>query len=480
MTHEMSQPSCNVNFDILNPDKNEGGFSPVQLAEGFDIVFVRSRSETADILRETAGLANGGDLSTTPLSKRIRLYGDPTLTGCEITEVSTGGSVPVLQATNNSAFGVLLVAGQLVRGGKQNRGINTDIFIEAGKSAQIPVTCVEQGRWSGGAGAGFGFAGFEPVTVRSAKARDVAESARRNRSHAANQQQVWDAVAAVAQDVGVQSSSSDLLQSLRAVKARIAAGPGSTQTGASSGVPSGARTRSSEELAHTEELLQRLRAEALSLSRDVHGEIERGGDISSLGASLPQLRRRLDTLLRELTLLETQRSQILERQRGEGDGANQALRVSHEAIAQADKLATAANGMLVFFNGEFVAGDLFAERAWFSKLYGELRDSTILSWESVSRRAQREGRAIDPLASQRVMGAARTVVRDTLAGDWSERATPAHGRALLLEHPFLQSSAIAADGDAPLHLLLGTKQPAPFTQGGDTAMRTRLGRPPLR
>ena len=478
MTHVMSQPSCTVNFDILNPDKNEGGYSPVQLAEGFDVVFVRSRSETDEILREAAGSGADGDLGTPPLSKRIRLYGDPTLTDCEITEVSTGGSVPVLQANNKSAFGVLLVAGQLVRGGKQNRGINTDIFIEAGKSAQIPVTCVEQGRWSGGDNAGFGFAGFEPVTVRCAKARDVAESARRSRSHAANQQQVWDAVAAVAQDVGVRSSSSDLLQSLREVKARIAAGPVSRPAGARMGAPTG----SDEELAHTEELLQRLRAEALTLSRDVHGAIERGGDISSLGGGLAQLRRRLDTLLREVMLLETRRNQILERRRSEGagEGADQALRVSHEAIARADKLATAANGMLVFFNGEFVAGDLFAERAWFSTLYGELRDSTILSWESVSRRAQREGRAIDPLASQRVMGAARTVVRDTLAGDWSERATPAHGRALLLEHPFLQSSAIAADGDAPLHVLLGTKQPAPFTQGGDTAMRTRLGRPPLR
>jgi len=55
MTHVMSQPSCTVNFDILNPDKNEGAYSPVQLAEGFDVVFVRSRSETEEILREAVG-----------------------------------------------------------------------------------------------------------------------------------------------------------------------------------------------------------------------------------------------------------------------------------------------------------------------------------------------------------------------------------------------------------------------------------------
>jgi hypothetical protein len=43
---------------------------------------------------------------------------------------------------------VLFVEGQELRGAKQNRVLNTSIMIEQHSQVPIPVSCVEQGRWS--------------------------------------------------------------------------------------------------------------------------------------------------------------------------------------------------------------------------------------------------------------------------------------------------------------------------------------------
>src|SRR5262249_20122434 len=42
---------------------------------------------------------------------------------------------------------VLLLEGEGLRGGKQNRILNTSVLIPARSSVEIPVSCVEQHRW---------------------------------------------------------------------------------------------------------------------------------------------------------------------------------------------------------------------------------------------------------------------------------------------------------------------------------------------
>ncbi len=56
-------------------------------------------------------------------------------------------SVPELVATSTAETPVVLVGGEQVIGGLQNRVLNTTILVAAHVTQKIPVTCVEAGRW---------------------------------------------------------------------------------------------------------------------------------------------------------------------------------------------------------------------------------------------------------------------------------------------------------------------------------------------
>ncbi len=68
--------------------------------------------------------------------------------GFAITEKSAGGSVPELVVRNPLGEDVLLYDGEELVGAKQNRILNVAVLVGAGTSIPIPVTCVEEGRWS--------------------------------------------------------------------------------------------------------------------------------------------------------------------------------------------------------------------------------------------------------------------------------------------------------------------------------------------
>jgi hypothetical protein len=65
--------------------------------------------------------------------------------------ISESGNVNSLRIENSSDEPVLLVAGEIVEGGLQDRAIAHDVIVPAGASDEIAVFCVEQGRWSAGA-----------------------------------------------------------------------------------------------------------------------------------------------------------------------------------------------------------------------------------------------------------------------------------------------------------------------------------------
>lgn len=65
-----------------------------------------------------------------------------------ITETDEAGHVPELRVANTSHRKVLLLDGEELVGAKQNRVLNVTVLIGPTTETIIPVSCVEQGRWS--------------------------------------------------------------------------------------------------------------------------------------------------------------------------------------------------------------------------------------------------------------------------------------------------------------------------------------------
>ena len=65
----------------------------------------------------------------------------------QVLEVSEGGNVPTLKVRNTGDLPVLMIVGEELIGAKQNRVLNTSLLVPAQSELNIPVSCVEQGRW---------------------------------------------------------------------------------------------------------------------------------------------------------------------------------------------------------------------------------------------------------------------------------------------------------------------------------------------
>src|SRR2546427_13102177 len=63
-----------------------------------------------------------------------------------IEEIDEGGSVPTLRLHNGAEWPVLLLDGEELGGGRQNREMNTTVLVAAQTTVTIPVSCVEHGR----------------------------------------------------------------------------------------------------------------------------------------------------------------------------------------------------------------------------------------------------------------------------------------------------------------------------------------------
>ncbi|MBX6365997.1 MAG: TIGR02452 family protein, partial [Gemmatimonadetes bacterium] len=57
------------------------------------------------------------------------------------------GTVPALEAVNSGARDVLVLDGEQLIGARQNRMTNRSILLPALATTEIPVSCMEQGRW---------------------------------------------------------------------------------------------------------------------------------------------------------------------------------------------------------------------------------------------------------------------------------------------------------------------------------------------
>jgi len=124
-----------------------------------------------------------------------------------VEEVSEGGSVPELLVENKGDTRVLFIEGEELIGAKQNRILNTSILIAAGMKTRIPVSCVEQGRWSYKSKQ-FGSSGSHSSSkMRHALKKSVSQSAKAGQGHKSDQGEVWEEVDSLLCRMGSASSS---------------------------------------------------------------------------------------------------------------------------------------------------------------------------------------------------------------------------------------------------------------------------------
>ena len=123
--------------------------------------------------------------------------------GLVIDELDTA-SVQALRATNPTNKPVLLVEGEHFLGGKQNRAVNTSVLVDSMSSLEVPVSCLEQGRW--GSRMSWRRAdAFAPARVRATKRAGVSRSMRESGSRHGDQDSVWEEVGATLRSEGVAS-----------------------------------------------------------------------------------------------------------------------------------------------------------------------------------------------------------------------------------------------------------------------------------
>ena len=116
--------------------------------------------------------------------------------GVIIKELESGPSVRDLVVENPTRTAVLLYEGEEVLGAQQNRNFDTSVLIRAGERLQVPVSCMEAGRWDASRHA----EEFRPApqtadpTLRRHKARQAQENIAAGAESRADQDAVWSEI----------------------------------------------------------------------------------------------------------------------------------------------------------------------------------------------------------------------------------------------------------------------------------------------
>jgi len=138
-----------------------------------------------------------------------------------VAEVSEGGSVPELSVLNTSGRMVLILDGEEVVGAKQNRIVNTTILVAAGAKTVIPVSCVEQGRWTYDTPEFRSEGRVMASKMRASKAEQVKFSLRTSGEFASDQGAIWGEIRDLLCDMEAESPSAAMSAVYRKERPRL-------------------------------------------------------------------------------------------------------------------------------------------------------------------------------------------------------------------------------------------------------------------
>jgi len=129
-------------------------------------------------------------------------------------EVTETGTVNELLVENNSKKPILLLAGEVVRGGKQDRMVGKDMILGPGKTRKIAVFCIEHGRW-------VSYEGKQDFKSSSLMAdKLVRQKAQTRGGSSGNQSRVWDEVAKSLSEYDVSAPTGNYQEILKSDKFR--------------------------------------------------------------------------------------------------------------------------------------------------------------------------------------------------------------------------------------------------------------------
>jgi ARG/rhodanese/phosphatase superfamily protein len=133
-----------------------------------------------------------------------------------VEEVSEAGSVPNLSVENKGDVRVLFLEGEELIGAKQNRILNISVLVAAHSQTEIPVSCVEAGRW-GYRSRKFGSGGrHSPCKLRYHLKASVSQSLKAKRGYRSAQGEVWAEVSRQQEALGVFSGTSAMSDTFEA------------------------------------------------------------------------------------------------------------------------------------------------------------------------------------------------------------------------------------------------------------------------
>lgn len=112
----------------------------------------------------------------------------------EISEINEMGTVSELKVNNTADLPVLILDGEELVGAKQNRIVNTTILLKERSLTVIPVSCVEQGRWSYKSRNFKDSSRLAHSKLRNLKSVSVKKSVEDYGEHFSDQSAVWDAI----------------------------------------------------------------------------------------------------------------------------------------------------------------------------------------------------------------------------------------------------------------------------------------------
>lgn len=138
-----------------------------------------------------------------------------------VTETSPAGEVPFLMLENKGDNPIIILDGEELVGGKQNRIINTTLVILAKTSVKIPVSCIQAGRWRNERAEFDSTGSIFRARSRATQKATVTANVRESGSFLSDQGAVWDEVSASLDELGVRSETSDFREGHESIAHRL-------------------------------------------------------------------------------------------------------------------------------------------------------------------------------------------------------------------------------------------------------------------